>query len=110
MHGGEPISLQVNGTSGGVCEWSNPFERGGMWQERVDLTQGLPNRASRGVQSLVAEGASWVYIQRKQEYMEISTKVMPTDGKYKKLQHIKCTTPSLSLVWFTVLHGGHHLA
>lgn len=108
MHGGEPISFQVHGTSGGICEWSNPFERGGMWQERVDLTQGLPNRASRGVQSLVAEGACWVYIRRKQEYMEINTKVMATDRKYKK--HIKRMTPSLILVWLTVLHAGHHLA
>lgn len=100
--------MQVNGTSGGICEWSNPFERGGMWQERVDLTQGLLNRASRGVQSLVAEGACWVYTKRKQEYMEIGTKVMPTDGKYKK--HIKPMTPSLILVWLTVLHAGRHLA
>lgn len=39
--GGKPVSLQVNGAGGGVCEWSDPFEGGGLRQEGVDLTLGL---------------------------------------------------------------------
>lgn len=56
----KPISLQVDGTEGRVCEWSSPFEAGGLRQEGVDLTLGLVDRTSGRVQRAVAESRSWV--------------------------------------------------
>ena len=56
-----PISLQVDGAEGRVCERSGPLDGGGLRQERVELTLGFLHSTPWWVEGGVAEGGSRVW-------------------------------------------------